>query len=247
MASGGHGFADLFTKLACERFISTVFSQQSQFLSGRGQHMASIVKDTDWAQIEIDPDEKKVWVLERWAFHWTLAPGVSAWTLQEQGDFYQTLFTQIARTFQGATLSLSGTADLCKSVKSMPLVFGVVWMPEQWQHWSVFVRKMPAGSDPTTFISSVDSPNHTIYLDSADTATYQACNDAGKCRDFQALPHEFIHTLRGGNLDEYTAGSPYLGDTDSILNIGKQLRSRHVQLIVNDLNTMIPNCTFSYP
>ena len=218
--------------------------------------MASIKKVTDWADIEIDPDEKKVWVIERWAFHWTLGPGVSAWTPEEQGDFYRALFTQIARTFQGATLSLSGTADLCQSVKSMSLVFAIGWTPEPYQQWSAFVRKLPADYKPTTFPNWVDCSSRTIHLNNVATKSYSPCNDAGECRrDFQALPHEFIHTLRGTvpvgeactNADEYHADDPYLDDTDSILNIGNQLRGRHVQVIVDTLNTMVPNCTFSYP
>lgn len=112
-------------------------------------------------------------------------------------------------------------------------------------HWTVNVRKLPAGSTPTTYISNVVGRNMRINLDSADLASYRACNTAGRCRDFRAVPHEYGHTFPGVG-DEYVAGHANLGDTNSIMNIGDQVRARHLRPILAQLNTMIPDCTFRH-
>ncbi|MGE3180311.1 MAG: hypothetical protein AB7N71_01675, partial [Phycisphaerae bacterium] len=62
---------------------------------------------------------------------------------------------------------------------------------------------------------------------------------------FEPIPHEFGHALGTSNGDEYTPDSPNRPDTDSIINIGKQIRERHVKDVLDVLNTMIPDCTFS--
>lgn len=59
----------------------------------------------------------------------------------------------------------------------------------------------------------------------------------------RAVPHEFGHTLF--NLDEYKAGYAHLEDSDSLMNVGRQIRSRHMGLIVHTLNQLMPNLVFS--
>jgi hypothetical protein len=69
------------------------------------------------------------------------------------------------------------------------------------------------------------------------------------CRDQVVVEHEFGHAA--GNTavldrgDEYRRKSPHVSDKDSMLNIGNQLRDRHFTTIIEDLNTMITDCTFS--
>jgi len=210
--------------------------------------MAQSSKDTDWALITIDDYAGKITVLERWGYQWTTAPGVDPWTLAEQTAFHQGVAALLRSTFSSVKVNLTGTALLCKGYPSLPIVFDIGWALEKWKHWTVFARKMPAGSTPTTYFSHVDPPTRTIYLDSADLPSYRVCNAASQCRTFNAVPHEFVHTLTGTagtNIDEYIAGSTFLADTDSILNIGGTLRPRHMTLILKELNTMVPDCTFS--
>jgi hypothetical protein len=206
------------------------------------------VNDSEWARIEIDDGPGRVTVLERWGYQWTQAPGASAWTLDEQQAFHSTLVDQLRTTFSGVSLTLKGTAPLCKKYKTMTIRFDVGWALEEFKHWTVFVRKMPPRSTPTTYISYVDPPARTVYLDSADVGVYTAVNAAGQSRPFRVLPHEFVHTLTGtvlSNFDEYGVGSPHLSDTDSILNLGSLLRPRHLTVILKQLNTMVPHCTFA--
>ena len=96
-----------------------------------------------------------------------------------------------------------------------------------------------------------------------------ASNAAGASNPrFTAGPHEFGHTLH--NFDEYNAPDAprpprsladlgrfasdvgayardlyLLLDSASILNIGTQVRSRHLHLIVRALNALTPGCTWT--
>jgi hypothetical protein len=212
--------------------------------------MASSANDTNWALLTIDPDAGRVTVLERWGYQWVTAPGVAAWQPAEQTDFHKKVAQQISTTFNGVQLTLTGSAAVCQKYSKLPLVFDIGWSLEQFKHWTVFARKMPAGSTPLSFISNVVPSTRTINIDTGDFASYNVCNAAGQCRNFNALPHEFVHTLAGTagtNVDEYNAGSPFLADTDSVLNVGSQLRGRHLAVILGELNKMITDCTFSYP
>ena len=113
-------------------------------------------------------------------------------------------------------------------------------------HWSVTVRKMPAGSGRTTYRSNVTFATRRIELDTADLAAGGAANDAGASTPrFRSPPHEFGHTL--SLPDEYSTGSPDLADSGSIMNIGRAIRQRHLALIVTELNKMMPGVTFVAP
>ena len=74
--------------------------------------------------------------------------------------------------------------------------------------------------------------------------SYSTRNAAGARRTgFRATPHEFGHTLN--NPDEYEAISANLADADSLMNIGHQVRARHLRLVIGTLNKLVPACKFS--
>ncbi|KYF68178.1 hypothetical protein BE11_36385 [Sorangium cellulosum] len=100
--------------------------------------------------------------------------------------------------------------------------------------------------------SWVDFGARTIHLDQLDMVPHAVGNAAHQSRSrFYTIPHEFGHTLptaAGSALpvdDEYRAGHAHLADTDSLMNIGRQVRSRHVQAVVDELNAMLPDLQFS--
>jgi hypothetical protein len=153
----------------------------------------------------------------------------------------------------------------------VPINFDVRWVLRT-GHWTVNVHKMPAGSTPTSFISTVDFTARVINLDSADLASYAVSNAAGaSTSSFQALPHEYGHTF--DNPDEYNAVTPNwptglgllnpgavlnaaldylerlgrLADSQSLLNIGTEIRGRHLRLVLDALNALTPGCVWSAP
>jgi hypothetical protein len=64
------------------------------------------------------------------------------------------------------------------------------------------------------------------------------------------IAHEFGHTL--GNVvsiknmhgDEYKPKSSYYSDVSSLMNLGMELKARHFDYIVKEINTIMPNTHF---
>ncbi|APR80676.1 Hypothetical protein A7982_06023 [Minicystis rosea] len=214
--------------------------------------MGHVVRHPAWGDIDLNTETGAIFVQERWRYAWTVVPPSRPWALTERRRFHHTLDRQVWGTWSGRVrLRVAGHhpfVDRFPHGQLPPLQFDVQWVLTG-GHWAVTVRKMPPGSDPTTFISYVDFPARHIHLDSADVASYHPSNAAGATRTFYALPHEFGHTMPQSpgipNQDEYNVGSDHLADTDSILNIGRQVRARHLTALVAELNTMLPGVTFS--
>jgi len=204
--------------------------------------MAVVSKELPWARIEVDIIKGKVTVIQRWFYTWISAMGAAAWTDKEKKDFHAEVARLIASRIVKKKVKVKAK-NACLVNEELDLDFVIGWSLEAHKHWLVYARKLPAGSTPTTLISEVRAADRLIYLDSADTANYNVCNAANACRDFNAVPHEFIHTMNGP--DEYNGGT-YLPDTDSVLNIGNQLRERHIKLLLDELNKMITGYTFTY-
>jgi outer membrane protein OmpA-like peptidoglycan-associated protein len=206
--------------------------------------MTHLVRSPGWAEIDLDLTAGRVFVQQRWKYEWTVVPPARAWTYAERRAFHHTLDTQVWGLWSNRILlRTNGTHDLCRTHPRVEVEFDVRWVLND-PHWQVDVRKMPPGSNPTTFISNVEPDQRRIHLDTADVDAYRPQNAAGQRRPFRALPHEFGHTM--DNPDEYGARSPHLVDTDSVMNIGRLVRERHVHALIVELNRMVPDCTFSF-
>lgn len=205
--------------------------------------MAHVTKEETWAKLDIDTDKASILVQERWKYNFIAGPGMTAWTPAEETKFHAAVVSQVSKTWNyKVRLTVSGTAAFARKFKHAYINFDIRRVTTA-QHWSVNVRKMPKGSSPTSFISNVDRPSLEVNLDTADFSSYTPSNAAGKSHKFFAVPHEFGHTFPGVD-DEYVAGATNLADTNSIMNIGNEIRSRHLKPILDSLNTMIPDCEF---
>lgn len=211
--------------------------------------MTHIVSRQPWATVDIDTNAGRVFFQQTWQYTWTLfTPTVPAWTQRERQNFHNTLDRQIWAAWSNRVrLIVTGTSDFARRFarSGISINFDIRWVTAG-GNWNVTVRKMPAGSNPTTFISNVNFNTRRIELDTADLSSYNAANAAGASTGrFFAGPHEFGHALHAP--DEYNAGNLNLADTQSIMNVGRQIRPRHLREVVALLNTMIPNTTFSAP
>ena len=210
--------------------------------------MSHIVSRQTWAVIDIDTTAGRVLVRQDCHYTWKLySPTLSPWTQTQRRNFHNTLDRQIWGIWSNRVrLNVSGTADFSRRFTSGVLInFDIRWVTGVGQ-WNVTVRKMPAGSDRTTFRSFVDFAAKRIELDTMDLVPSAAGNAAGGSRaNFLSGPHEFGHSIQSP--DEYNAGSPNLSDTSSIMNVGRQVRPRHLQQILTTLNTMMPNVVFAAP
>lgn len=213
------------------------------------------VHDTSWGLIDFDDQTGAVFVQQKWLYHWKLWPGVtSPWTYRERHQFHSTVDKQIWGTWSNRIrLSVTGTAAIARHLARSPVTmnFDVKWTLAPPSHWTVNAWKMPAGSSPTSpHRSFVDPANKVIELNTADLAPRGAGNAAGASTTrFRTPPHEFGHAILSGattsNPDEYVNTSGNVADTSSIMNIGRDLRKRHLTAVVAELNNLIPGLTFT--
>lgn len=67
--------------------------------------------------------------------------------------------------------------------------------------------------------------------------------------NFYVAPHEFGHALgygySRGDGEEYKPENRYYDDLKSVMNIGRQVRPRHVRLIAETLAKMVPGVQFT--
>lgn len=209
--------------------------------------MSHLVSKQPWGTIDFDKMTGQILVQEDWYYLWRTWPGVSAnWTYQEK----RAAHTRIDRSIWAVW---SNRLALTVRSKSGPpprfgtrakINFDVRWVTKP-SHWAVTVWKMPASATPTgPHRSFVRSATREIELNTADLAPRGAGNAAGaSTASFLTPPHEYGHTLR--NPDEYAASSPFISDTTSLLNIGREIRGRHLNLVVEALNRLTPDLVFT--
>lgn len=122
--------------------------------------------------------------------------------------------------------------------------FQVDWVVTN-EHWEVLLSYH-------SIRSSVDWGKRLIRIDRLDTNLRKT----GLYTSQRGLLHEFGHTIGNSRYaisrqrmlhgDEYDDTSPYYADKTSIMNIGETLHFRHMDYILLELETMIPNVKFEH-
>lgn len=212
--------------------------------------MGHVTSNHPWGIIDIDTTEGRIFFQQDWRYNWNLYPGVTAvWRQSERERFHRRVDLSIWRVWSNRyRLSVSGTHDYARrfAPTGVPINFDVRWTVGGSPHWTVTAFKVPPGSTPTVpHRSNVVFDDRTMELNTADVLPRGAANDAGISNmQFETPAHEFAHTFN--NPDEYETGSPHLGDSQSLVNIGHLIRNRHVRLIIRAMNRMIPGVTFRF-
>jgi hypothetical protein len=232
-------------------------------------------KDTNRGKIYIHLTEGWISFHQRWRYNFTLdqtagkhPAKASPWTDDEQRDFHyaaksviwtfwnsQTMLPGVSdpmtqqivdllNKHRGISFSVKGKGDFAQKFvgRQLPIKFDVLISPKH-PHFKVNVKKMLPGK---FFVSNVTSD--TINLAKLDTevdTARQLCNGAST-NEFYRLPHEFGHAV-GNNPDEYTCKALHRADIDSLLNIGKEVRPRHLRFLKDQLNTMLKGVKFDLP
>jgi len=210
--------------------------------------MGHVVKNLPWCTIDIDTTAGRVFLQERWLYHWRIQPPLAAWTEQEKWDFHNRADRCIWAAWSNrATLQPAGTSTFAVRFRTrgVPINLDIRRVTAR-EHWNVTVTKIP---DDAFATSSVLWVARRITLDSNDFNTRTFTHADGTETRQVPVAHEFGHaagntrTLARG--DEYGSTHVHVNDRASILNQGDRLRSRHFQTILDELNTMIPDCTFT--
>jgi hypothetical protein len=133
--------------------------------------------------------------------------------------------------------------------KQLRINMDVRWVTKQPANWLVRVWKMPTGTTSADERPSrVDADARHIDLNTLDLSPRAAENAVGAVNPrFETPPHEFGHTLgvpTNHPLDEYKSDCRQLQDSQSIMNIGRTIRARHLAELINALNKLSPGAGF---
>lgn len=216
--------------------------------------MAHIVRNAAWCEIDLDTAAGVIFLQLKWHYTWLVRPPLLPWSLAEKRGFHNSVDRAIWASWSNrVNLSVSGAADFAQRFRAtrIRINLDVRWVLSG-QQWDVTVTKI---ADNAFATSSVVWNSRTITLDSNDATPVRRCTTpatAGAtpvCHRQIPAAHEFGHAA--GNTavlsrgDEYHSHSTHTADDSSIMNIGNQLRGRHFTTILEELNAMIPNCTFA--
>ncbi|MBC9797868.1 hypothetical protein [Sinomicrobium weinanense] len=202
-------------------------------------------KKTDRMDIVIEPQRQTILVQQRWKYDWQTVIPLSNWTYDEKKEFHHQADKLIWNQWGGHFfIKIEGSSDFAKKAvnREFTVNFDLKWVLSN-EHWRVVIRKIPKGGFKQ---SKTNWTDRKILLDSEDVASTE------KMPGFfqHGVSHEFGHAI--GNVpnevnhwDEYRTTSSYYRDLYSIMNVGSELRERHLDYLVRELNTMIPETTFS--
>jgi hypothetical protein len=205
------------------------------------------IRKTDRLDIIIEESRRIILIQQKWKYDWLNAPGTTPWTHQHKKDFHHKLDGLIWSGWGShVTLEATGTSDFVKRNNGMKfkLEFDVKWVLTG-GHWQVNVTKIPKGSFDR---SHVIWSTRVIKLDTEDVNRRKI--DEGYYQ--YPVVHEFGHAVgnfpgiyAGAHGDEYVPTSPHIADNHSLLNMGSELRDRHMDYVLREINAMVPSTTFT--
>lgn len=214
----------------------------------------SFIKQTDRMDIYIEEARNTILIQEKWEYNWLTK--VTPWTLVEKRKFHQMADNLIWKKWSGFfRLKVSGISAFAQKHRNTTFTvnFDIKWVLEK-PHWNVHVTKIiPGGFER----SNVNWTDKIINIDTEDTKIVVHPQNGKNYRQYP-IAHEFGHTM--GNTysaligqksihgDEYNTDIRINGgfflDRLSIMNIGNDLRKRHLDFILLELNSMLANTQF---
>jgi len=195
---------------------------------------------TDRMDIYVNAISKTVLIEQKWKYTWKNSPTTTKWTYAQKKAFHDTadglIWKQWSNHFK---LKCEGTSDFVKTYGLLEFTvnFDIKWVLSN-EHWNVSVKKIPAGQFER---SSVHWTNKVITLDTEDL-NQMTRTRGGKAYKQHPFSHEFGHAVHS---DEYRPTSLFKLDLLSRMNVGNELRKRHLDYIIIELNKMIPDTKFS--
>jgi len=209
--------------------------------------MGHVVSKLAWGTVDVDTTLGRVFFQQDWGYKWEFEAPETAWTYQEQLVFHTKVDRQIWSSWSfRVTLGVTGNHWMVAKFgrSGLPINFDVRWrtnkQTSQWSIRAVKTKRTVKGGAR----SNVTFSERKCELFASDTDPRGAKNDAGAVRyGFVTPPHEFGHMI--GLPDEYNAGDANLSDTDSMMNIGRYIRARHMVEVLAQLGAIFPGCTFA--
>jgi hypothetical protein len=199
--------------------------------------------------IHIEEYRNTILVQQKWKYNWIAATGLTPWTYIEKKQFHNQVDGLIWGNWGSKfDLKVTGSSDFAtQHVDSVFTVnFDIKWVLNG-EHWTVNATKITPGSQIT---SSLSWGSRCINLDTEDVVKRHFA-DAGVSSYQYPVVHEFghgtgnsIYASTGMHGDEYKSSSVYYIDKPSVMNHGNELRQRHLDYLLSQLNQMLSNTTF---
>ncbi|WP_407268996.1 hypothetical protein [Tenacibaculum maritimum] len=196
--------------------------------------------------IHIEESRGTILIKQKWRYFWLNSMNTSRWTYSEKQKFHKEVDNLIWNSWgEHFFLKVKGTSDFAiRNIKKRwDVNFDIEWV-QYGEHWKVNVKKNPS---KTFMKSNVKWYSKEMNLDILDTSKQKRIVQ-GKNYFQYPVVHEFGHSagnsIAVGHGDEYNSSS-YSMDKNSLMNVGDELRDRHLDFIISELNTMITRSTFS--
>ncbi|TWP27076.1 hypothetical protein ETU08_07560 [Apibacter muscae] len=210
----------------------------------------STTKRTDRMDIFIEEGRNIILIQERWQYNWLTK--VTPWTITERRKFHELADQRIWKIWGGHfKLKVQGTSSFAEKHKNTTFTvnFDIKWALIN-PHWKVNLTKIAPGGFQTSY---VNWNSKIISLDTEDTKIVTRYAGRSKYKQYP-VAHEFGHAI--GNVpirgishsdeyhDSYRLNGGFKLDYLSIMNIGNNLRNRHLDYVLIQLNSMFANTTF---
>ena len=221
--------------------------------------MGHVVRREPWGVVDLDTDRGHVFVRQDWQYHWTNDSAVPPWTLAERHAFHHALDRLIWTHWSFRTrveargITPAGSREIARYAgKGLTVSFDVRRVRLEPQ-WNVHVTNV----DPNRrklLRADTNFERRSINLFSTDVTPVRAGRYVGdpmlsRPAAFYVAPHEFGHALgycyARGDGEEYDLGHPYFQDDSSLMNVGREVRPRHIRLIIETLRQMVPGAQFT--
>jgi hypothetical protein len=216
--------------------------------------MGHIVRIEPWGVVDLDTAKRRIFVRQDWEYEWLVAAGQESWSAEEQLAFHRAADRAVwAHWSNRAQIQVRNDGYDRRpqtdhfnweiAGAALSLTFDIRMVRAN-GHWLVKAQKNDPGETPKPR-AKVDTIKNVILLYATDLLVHRATRfDGDKWHEgFSVHAHEFGHTI--GKVDEYEAGRPHYDDVGSIMNVGRQLRARHLSQICGTLRAMVPGCRFS--
>ena len=212
--------------------------------------MSYHTKKTPRMDIHIEGNRGTILIKQNWQYNWLLDACSSAWTYEQKRAFHNRVDEIVWNSWgKHFFLKCTGKGAFAKThaATKWDVNFDIGWATAT-GHWKVNVTKV-SGGEPSPR-SNVKWRAREINLDTLDLRVNRRTR-GGRTYRQRTVAHEFGHAVGNtGSLakyhgDEYRSDSKYLADKQSMMNVGQQLRDRHLAFILDQLNTMLPGVKFS--
>lgn len=203
------------------------------------------LKSTPYFDIELDNAKKHIRIIQKWQYQWLTLPHTNYWTYERKKEFHYQAERLIWETWSGKFYLDTIKTDSKQSIGEVPerytLSFDVKWVLSS-PHWQVFVYKCGVGEN---IVTRLLYQSRKIYLKTRDLNKNLMSLEVPRS---SAIPHEFGHTFYNDEeygIDNGNSFDPaYVDDKKSVMNIGNEVRRRHLYTITKELEIMFPDRVF---